>query len=105
MESTAGRATSNGMGTTAMVLGIIAVVLAFIPVLGLISWLLAPLAVIFGVIGVSRRDAPRGQAIAGIATGGVALLVCLLWALVFGAAIAESAKQQAALEKQSGQTY
>jgi hypothetical protein len=101
MEDTAQQ--SNGMGTAAMVIGIIAVILAFIPLLGLISWILAPLAIIFGIIGMTRQNAPKGAAIAGVATGGVALVVCLLWALVFGAAMSTAAQEQAKLERERQQ--
>lgn len=71
---------SNGMATASMVIGIIALVFTFIPFIGLISWLLAPLAIIFGIVGMSQPDLPRGQAIAGLVTGGLALLMCLAWA-------------------------
>ena len=91
-----GEARSNGLGTAAMVLGIIALVLSFIPLLGLLSWVLAPLAVIFGIIAVLKPDQPHGTAIAGIATGGVALVICLLWGLVFGAALSNAATAAAA---------
>ena len=70
---------SNGFGTAAMVCGIVGLVLSIIPILGLVSWALAPLAIIFGFIGLSKKGMPRGQAIAGVATGSVAMVICLLW--------------------------
>ncbi|HEX8554083.1 MAG TPA: hypothetical protein VF695_05200 [Sphingomonas sp.] len=78
------------MGTAAMVLGIIALVLSIIPIIGFVSWILAPLAIIFGIIGLNRAGAPKGGAIAGLATGGVALLICLAWATLWGAALSEA---------------
>ncbi|WP_439567741.1 hypothetical protein [Sphingopyxis sp.] len=77
---------SNGLGTTAMILGIISLVFAFIPLIGFIAWITSPLALIFGLIGVTK--APRGGAIAGIVLGGIAFAICLLWATIFGAAMA-----------------
>jgi hypothetical protein len=71
----------TGMATTGMVLGIIAVTMSFIPIIGMVAWVLAPLAIIFGALGLASSK--RGQAIAGLATGGVGLAVCMLWALVF----------------------
>lgn len=80
---------SNGLGTTAMVLGIVSVVLAFIPVIGLVAWITSPLALIFGLIGLTKR--PKGGAITGVVLGIIGLLICLLWATIFGAAISGAA--------------
>lgn len=76
-----------GAATASLVLGILGLICSIIPIIGLISWLLAPTALITGVIGLKSQSA-RGLAIGGLVTGGLALLVCLLWLLLFGAAIA-----------------
>lgn len=92
----------KGMAVTAMVLGIIAIVLSFIPVLGLISFLLGPLAVIFGIIALVQKRG-KGQAIAGIITGAVGLIIVLIGTLLFGAAILsldEEMQRQEELEEQ-----
>lgn len=60
----------NGMGTAALVLGILAIVLAFIPILGFASYPLAVLGIIFGLIGV-RRVSKRHAANKGVALGGL----------------------------------
>ena len=77
--SYAGGRRSNGMGVAALVLGIVALFLSWIPVLGLG---LAVLAVIFGILGLSkaRRGLAdnRGMAIAGLVLGGIALLIGLV---------------------------
>ena len=78
-------APSNGFGTAAMVIGIISVVLALIPVIGLFAWITSPLAFIFGLIGLTKS--PKGGAIAGVVLGAIGLAICLLWATVFGAAV------------------
>jgi Mg2+ and Co2+ transporter CorA len=83
---------SNPMGTAAMVLGIIALILSIIPIIGFISWILAPLAIIFGIIGLNKAGAGRGSAIAGLATGGVALLICIAWATLWTAAVNEAVR-------------
>jgi hypothetical protein len=101
MEQAGVRQTTNSMGTAAMVIGIIALVLSLIPVIGFISWVLAPLAIIFGIIGLNNKNgAPKGGAIAGVATGGVALLICFLWLVAFGAAAGEAARQAEELNRQ-----
>ena len=78
--------TGNSAGTAALVMGIIALVCSFIPVIGLLSWLLAPAAIVTGAIGMGKE--PRGSAIAGLVTGGIALVICILWVVVLGAMMA-----------------
>jgi hypothetical protein len=69
----------NGMGTSALVLGIIGLVLFWTVVLGII---LGVLALIFGIIGrrrASRREATNGGvALAGAILGGVALVGAII---------------------------
>lgn len=86
------RDSSNPMGTAAMVIGIIALILSIIPIIGFVSWILAPLAIIFGIIGLNKAGAARGGAIAGVATGGVALLICIAWVTLWTAAVSEAAR-------------
>ena len=80
-------ADNNSLGVLSLVLGIIGLICSIIPVIGLISWLLAPGALITGFLGL-RNQASKGLAIAGLVTGGLALVVCLIWAAIFGVLIA-----------------
>ncbi|MEU9623809.1 MULTISPECIES: DUF4190 domain-containing protein [unclassified Streptomyces] len=83
-------APSNGMGTAAMVLGILAVCLFC--VYGIPSLILGVLALIFGILGrkrVQRGEATNnGQALAGIIMGsigivfGVAIISFFIWLFV-----------------------
>lgn len=96
----------GGLATAAMVIGIIALILSFIPVIGFISWILAPLAIIFGGIslyGAIQNNRAKGSAITGLVTGLVALFICMLWAASFGAAVAgaEEAARQAQAEDEA----
>ncbi len=68
----------NPFGITAMVLGIIAVVFSFIPVVGFISFILGPLAVIFGVVGLLRKQAGKGTSIAGLVLGVAAIVIAAM---------------------------
>ncbi|MFD7663842.1 DUF4190 domain-containing protein [Streptomyces sp. NPDC059788] len=69
----------NGMGITALVLGIVGVALGLLVILFWLSWLPALLAVIFGCIGVSQARkglaTNRAMALAGAILGGVGLLI------------------------------
>jgi hypothetical protein len=77
----------SGAATASLVLGILGLICSIIPIIGLISWLLAPAALITGGIGL-KSPTSKGLAVGGLVTGGLALIVCLLWLVLFGAAIA-----------------
>ncbi|MHA6803403.1 DUF4190 domain-containing protein [Salinifilum ghardaiensis] len=62
----------NGLGTAALTLGIIGLVLAFIPIIGFFGFLLGVLALIFGIVGGLRTR--KGQATnSGVAWTGLGL--------------------------------
>jgi hypothetical protein len=80
----------NGVGVASGVLGIVGLVLSFIPVLDFIGVVLAILAVILGAVGIQRANAAngagKGMAVTGLVCGLVALAIGLLFiAVVFSA--------------------
>lgn len=77
---------SAGLGITAMIFGIIALLLGFIPIVGLISLLLGPLAVILGIIAMVRRNG-RGFGLAGVITGGLGVAVTIAVHIISGLAL------------------
>lgn len=96
---------SNGLAVTAMVLGIVAVVIGGwtpVPVLGLaaagLAFVPAVLAVIFGHVGLNRARSiggvGRSQAIAGLWTGyitlGIIVVTTAVWFILIAAAGATS---------------
>ena len=85
-QATTGR--RNGMGTTALVLGVVALVLVLLLLFSPLGALLGLLAVLFGIIGlirVNRREADnRGQAVAGLITGALALIFGILFTISVG---------------------
>ena len=82
------RGRRNGMGTAALVLGIVALVLVALILFSPLGVLLGLLAVIFGIVGtlrVNRGEADnRGQAVAGLVTGAVALVIGLFLTIGIG---------------------
>jgi membrane-bound ClpP family serine protease len=84
----AARPRRNGMGTAALVLGILALVLVVLILFSPVGAFLGLLAVIFGIVGivrVGRGEADnRGQAVAGLVTGAVALVIGLFLAISIG---------------------
>lgn len=82
--------TGNGIATAALVCGLIAVVLAWMPFVVVAGLVLAVLALVFGVQGLRRSNvtsAGRGKSIAGIVLGavgvGLAVLGTILTVVVF----------------------
>jgi hypothetical protein len=85
-----------GLGLAAFILGLIGIVLAFIPCIGVFSFPLSGLAILLGFIGlfVSASKAGRGLAIAGLATGVAAVAVAVIWLAVLAAAADRESKRQ-----------
>lgn len=69
---------SNGLGIAAMVVGIIVFILVLIPIIGFVSWILSPLAVILGMIAIFSNGA-RISSVIGTATGIIDVLGCFWW--------------------------
>ena len=67
----------KGFGIASMVVGIVGVLLAFIPIIGIASFVLGLVAIGLGIFAVIKRRG-KGQGIAGIITGAVALVVALV---------------------------
>jgi len=77
------------MGLAAMIIGIIAVVLGFIPFCGYFALIPAIVGLILGIVDVTKKSKaqqPKGQGMAGIVLNAVAIIVILLWTLVFATA-------------------
>jgi hypothetical protein len=78
----------NGMGTAALVLGVVALVLVLLLIFSPLGAFLGLLAVIFGIVGIvraNRREADnRGQAVTGLVTGGFALVLGIFFTISVG---------------------
>ena len=76
---------TNSPATAAMVLGIIAVSIAWLPFVVVLGVIAAALALAFGIVGI-RRAAPSGvgrsRAVVGLVTGGSALVAAVLGAVL-----------------------
>ncbi|MCD2191459.1 hypothetical protein [Actinomycetospora soli] len=93
---------ANGLATAGLVVGIIAAVLSFVPVLGTVSWVLAPIALVLSVVGLvkaKRARNGRGKSIAGIVLSVVALFMCILYTAVFVGSVNSVAQQSAAVHQ------
>ncbi|MEE1622278.1 DUF4190 domain-containing protein [Zafaria sp. Z1313] len=75
-------AKATGLTIAALVIGIVALVLSFIPIFGMISFVLGPLAVVLGIVGLVKKRPKKGFSITGIITGVLALIMAIVWAVV-----------------------
>lgn len=80
----------NGLGTAGFVLGLVGLLIAMIPIVGIIAWPMVILGLIFSIVGFTRARkglaTNKGLSIAGIVLSAIGLLVCVLWAAAFGKA-------------------
>jgi hypothetical protein len=78
----------NGMGTAALVVGVVALVLVVLFLFAPLGAFLGLLAVLFGILGIVRVNQGvadnRGHAVAGLVTGAIALLVGLFITISIG---------------------
>ena len=82
------------MGIASMIIGILAAICGFIPLCGYFAITPAIVGLVLGIVDVSKKkkaQAPCGQGVAGIVLNAVALLVIVLWTLVFAAGAAADA--------------
>lgn len=74
----------NRAGLVALVLGIVAIVCAFIPFLSYVAGFVAIAAIILGIIGIARAaGGPKGSAITGLILGVVALILGIVMSIIY----------------------
>jgi hypothetical protein len=84
--------TDNGNNTslapvTSLVTGLAGFFTAWIPILGMVAWLLGPIAILFGILGLRRgKTEHKIMSIVGIITGTISLLVCIGYVVMLAAA-------------------
>ncbi|WP_410644260.1 DUF4190 domain-containing protein [Amycolatopsis sp. lyj-346] len=85
----------NGLGTAGFVLGLVGLIFAFIPIIGVIAWPLVILGLIFGIVGTLRANrgqaSNKGLAIAAVVLSAIGLVICVLWTAAFGKAVNDAA--------------
>ena len=79
----------NGMGTAALVIGVVALVLVVLILFAPLGALLGLVALALGIVGLVRANRGqadnRGQAVAGLVTGALALVIGLFFTVSIGA--------------------
>ena len=92
MSESVEKKNSSGLAAAGMVLGIIGVVLSFIPIINNIAFFIGILALIFGIIGIVKK-AGKGKAIAGIVLGILSIVITLAMQSAVSDAIDETSKE------------
>lgn len=90
------------MSVASLVLGILSVLLAFVPFCGMFSLLPAAIGLILGLVGATTAKPDplnpnlpkpgKGMGIAGAVLSGVAILVCIAWTMFFATGVTAIAK-------------
>lgn len=76
----------TGLAIASLILGVFAICTVWIPFVGLVAWILAPLGLILGLVALKRPVGPgRGVAIAGVVCSAIGLLGCIGWIVLIGA--------------------
>ena len=75
------------MGLTALILGIISVILSLIPFCNYIGLVPAIIAIVFGVVSLTQKDKNdlnhRAMSITGIVFGTLAIMISVVWSVLF----------------------
>ena len=82
----------SGLSTAGMVLGIIGIVLSFIPIINNGAFFLGILALIFGIIGIIKK-AGKGKAIAAVILGILTIVITLAMQSAVSDALDETSKE------------
>ena len=84
------------MGVAALVLGIVAVIVSFIPFCG--TWAIVPAIVglVLGIVDWTKKkkaNEPKGKAVAGTVCSAVAIVIIAIWWMIAGAAANKVSKE------------
>ena len=81
------------MGIASLVLGIVSLVIGFVPFCGIIALVPAVIGLILGIIDIakkSREGTPKGQAITGLTLSSVAIMIIIFWTIIVSGGEAET---------------
>ena len=76
---------------TSLVSGLVGLFFSWIPIIGIIGWVLGPIALVFGILGLRRGKAEHKiMSWIGIACGALTVVICLVYVILFVVAIGSS---------------
>ena len=87
-----GQQPRNGLGVTSLVLGILALLGSWVPVVGVVAGILAVVGLVLGIVGMRRarrgEATNRGVALAGTILSALALLVAIVTTVLYATVFA-----------------
>lgn len=83
-------APANGMAIASLVLGIVSILIVWIPVVGILGTIMAIVGLVLGLMALRRPDG-HGLAVGGVVCAGVSLVITAIYILLFVAAIGVAA--------------
>lgn len=93
----------KGLGIAGMILGILAIILSFVPCFGWWAIVLAVVGVILSAVSMTqakKAGAPKGMAIAGLICSILAIIIGSIWLFIIAKAVTEGgAMFKEAMEK------
>ncbi|MFI9386328.1 MmpS family transport accessory protein [Kutzneria sp. NPDC052558] len=96
-----GQPPRNGLGTAGFVLGLVGLLLSFIPFIGVVAWPLVIVGLILSIVGIVRASSGkatnRGLAITGAILSVIGLVICIVYASAFTKAVTDVNQQQNAV--------
>lgn len=81
------RPAANGMAIASLVLGIVSILIVWIPIVGLLGTVMAIVGLVLGLMALRKAES-RGLAIGGVVCAGVSLVITALYLFAFTAMIA-----------------
>jgi hypothetical protein len=75
----------NGFGIAALIVGIFALVFAFVPFVSYVAIVAGIIAVILGIVGVLKKFRPHGTSIAGLILGAIGLILAIVMTVLYAA--------------------
>ncbi|WP_349863757.1 MmpS family transport accessory protein [Leifsonia sp. WHRI 6310E] len=80
----------SGLGIAALILGILALIGAFIPFLNYGAWVLGLIGLILGIVALVQKNKKKGTALTGTILSGVAIVLSIILSIVYTAAFASA---------------
>lgn len=84
------------MGIAALILGILSIIIGFIPLCGSIALLPAIIGLILGIVDTvqkNKKGEKKGVSIAGLILSAIAIVVIVFWVFIFGVAISSDVNE------------
>ena len=78
------------MGIAALILGILSIIVGFIPLCGMIAFVPAIIGLILGIVDTiqkNKKGEKKGISIAGIILSAIAIIIISVWSFVIGNAV------------------